>query len=311
MINTGFHLEASVSPSSVGAGQFFTLTVKVTNDAGSVIQDINSWVNVEVKNASSGLAGRGTLLSAQFQLLQGQRSVSDYYTFAEPVILVVRDDAGNAPALTGVLDVHSGIPAVIVFASDPTWLGGNKHATLSAQLTDAYGNGISAQAMAFQLLSGTGTLTPTDIQTDAGGVARADFLSPRTPEHDTFRASSDGITADLDVETALVDPNAPGGYVTNYPNPFRPPSEPTTIAWKLADDASVTLRIFSQAGGLVIEKTFAKGAAGGLAGLNQWIWDGKNGAGSLIASGGYLLLIEAQGTGETLHVIRRKLAAVR
>ena len=73
----------------------------------------------------------------------------------------------------------------------------------------------------------------------------------------------------------------------------------------------MTLRIFSQAGGLVIEKTFAKGASGGLAGLNQWIWDGKNGAGSLIASGGYLLLIEAQGTGETLHVIRRKLAAVR
>jgi len=30
-----------------------------------------------------------------------------------------------------------------------------------------------------------------------------------------------------------------------------------------------------------------------------------------VSSGGYVVLIEAQGTGETLHVIRRKLAVVR
>jgi hypothetical protein len=31
----------------------------------------------------------------------------------------------------------------------------------------------------------------------------------------------------------------------------------------------------------------------------------------VVASGGYIALIEAHGTGETLHVIRRKLAVVR
>jgi hypothetical protein len=71
-ITSGFHLEATVTPSTAGAGENFTLTVKVTNDAGSVIQEINSFVTVEVKNAGTQAAGRGTLLTTQFQLLQGQ-----------------------------------------------------------------------------------------------------------------------------------------------------------------------------------------------------------------------------------------------
>ena len=50
---------------------------------------------------------------------------------------------------------------------------------------------------------------------------------------------------------------------------------------------------------------------GGSSGLNQFLWDGRNGSGSVVASGGYVALIEAEGTGETLHVMRRKIAVVR
>jgi hypothetical protein len=176
---------------------------------------------------------------------------------------------------------------------------------------DAYGNGVPAEPMSFQLVSGTGSLAALDVQTDTSGVARADFTSPRVPEHDLIRAISGPITADLDIETALVDPGAAGGYVSNYPNPFHPPTEPTTIAYKLDDDATVTLRIFTQSGDLVRQESFARGAVGGRVGLNEWAWDGRNGQGTVVASGGYLMLIEAQGTGETLHVIRRKIAVVR
>ena len=69
----------------------------------------------------------------------------------------------------------------------------------------------------------------------------------------------------------------------------------------------MTLRIFSQGGALVREETFASGATGGATGLNSWNWDGRNGAGAWVASGGYLVLIEAQGTG----TMRRKIALVR
>jgi hypothetical protein len=310
-ISSGFHLEASVSPDSVRAGETFTLTVKVTNDAGSVIQEINSAVTVEVRNASTNAAGRGTLVPTQFQLLQGQRSVSATYTFVEPIVIIARDDANNAPATTNSINIIPGLPDSIRLTSVPKWVGGNKHATLTARLIDRYKNGIPGQTMDFSLLAGTGTLTPTDPQTVADGIARADYLSIRQPEMSTIRASSNGITADLDLETAFVDPDAPGGIATNYPNPFHPPDQPTTLAWKLDADATVTLRIFTLSGDLVLQRTYASGETGGLTGLNEDLWDGRNSQGRVVASGGYIALIEAQGVGETLHVIRRKIAVVR
>ncbi|TMQ70917.1 MAG: hypothetical protein E6K80_07065 [Candidatus Eisenbacteria bacterium] len=310
-ISSGFHLEASVSPGSARAGEPFTLNVRVTNDAGSVIQEINSFVTVRVQNASTQQAGRGTLLTTQFQLLQGQRNVSETYTFVEPIVVIATDDAGNAPATSNVITITPGQPSAIQLTSAPSWVGGNKHATVRARLVDAYDNGVPDQAMAFQLLSGTGTLTPIDPLTQPDGAATADFLSPRQPEHDQIRAISGSLQSDLDLETAFVDPNAAGGHVTNYPNPFHPPQQSTIIAYKLADNASVTLRIFTMSGDLVLRKTFDNGGPGGIQGLNEYTWDGKNGKGDVVASGGYIALIEAEAKGATLHVIRRKIAVVR
>ena len=307
MINSGFHLEATVAPTTVGAGEPFTLTVRVTNAAGSVIQDVNSFVTVEVQNASTRQPGIGTLSNTYFQLLQGQKAVAETYTFVEPIVLIVRDDAGNAPAITEAVTVVPGTPSKVVFDNPPTWVGGSKTVSLTAKLTDYYDNGIPDQVMAFRLRTGAGSVAPTDSITDGSGAATTDFTSPRDPETDTIRASSNGLFADLDIETALVNPSAPGGYVTNYPNPFRPPTESTVIAWKLVENATVTLKIYSQSGGLVRQETFSSGAPGGTVGLNQWSWDGLNGSGSTVASGGYLVLIEAQGT----QVMRRKIAAVR
>jgi len=310
-ISSGFHLEATVAQSTAAAGAPFTLTVRVTNDAGSTIQEINSFVTVEVRNASSRAAGRGTLLTTQFQLLQGQRSVAETYTFSEPIVIIAHDDAGNAPATTNVITIVPGPPANLHLTSSPPWVGGNKHATLTAQLVDAYENGVAGAAMVFSSLLGTGTLTPIDSLTDSTGTARCDFLSARQPESGRVRASASGFTADLDIQTAFVDPNAAGGTVTSYPNPFHPPGQGTTIAYKLADHARVTLRIFTPQGDLVLQKVFDRAGPGGTAGLNEYVWDGRNGDGSVVASGGYLALIEAEGTGETLHVMRRKIAVVR
>ncbi len=311
MISSGFHLEAEVSQTMVQAGQTFTLTVRVTNDAGSVIQEINSTVTVEVQNASTQEPGRGTLLTTQFQLLQGQRSVPETYTFAEAIVLIVRDDAGNDPAVTEAITVIPGVPAAITLSCDPPWVRGSKHATISALVDDAYGNGVPDQPVLFLLMSGSGTLTPLDSLTAADGVARADFLSPREPEIARVRASSGGLVDELEIETALVDPTAPGGTVTNYPNPFHPAEAPTTIAYKLADDAAVSLTIYTLTGDLVLREHFAQGSFGGTVGLNEVQWDGRNGKGDFVSSGGYILVIEANSEGETLHVMRRKLAVVR
>jgi hypothetical protein len=310
-ISSGFHLEAAVSPASAQAGSPFTLTVRVTNDAGSVIQEVNSFVTVEVRNASTQGLGRGTLSTSQFQLIQGQRSISETYTFSEPIVLIAHDDAGNAPATSNAITITPGAPSALRLASSPPWVGGNKHATLTARVVDAYDNGVPSRPVTFALLSGTGTVTPTDSVTDASGDARADFLSPRSIEVDRIRATSGSLSQDFDLEVAFVDPTAGGGYVTNYPNPFHAGTEGTTIAYKLDDYASVTLRVFTNSGSLVRRVTFDRGTPGGNPGANEWVWDGRNGKGEVVASGGYVILIEAQGQGETLHVIRRKIAVVR
>ena len=207
--------------------------------------------------------------------------------------------------------VQPGTPSEVKLTSNPEWVGGNKHATLTARLVDAFDNGVPGQPMVFQLISGDGDVTPLDSLTTNDGSAAADYLSPRDKGVSRIRASSNGLIAELNLETAFVNPGAVGGYVTNYPNPFHPGERPTTIAYQLDDNASVTLRIFTASGALVVQQTFDSGATGGTAGLNEWAWDGRNGSGRVVASGGYTVLIEAQGQGETLHVMRRRLAVVR
>lgn len=311
-ISSGFHLVAAVEPDTVRAGDPFTLTVKVTNDAGAVIQEVNSAVTVEVRNANSDAPGRGTLLTPQFQLLGGQRVLSQTYTFSEPVILVASDDAGTAPATSNVITVVPGAPTGVLVSSDPEWVRGNRHATISARIVDAYDNGVPGEPVTFERLTGTGVLTPLDEATDETGVAQADFLSPREPEFDSIRATSGAFTQVLDLQVALVDPDEADGYLTSYPNPFHPDDDgETTFAWKLSNDASVRMRIYTLSGALVLDREFSPGDQGGSVGLNEITWNGANGDGKLVASGGYILDVVAQSGGETIHKMRRKVGVVR
>ncbi len=310
---TGIHLEAYVGADeaidTVQAGEQFSLVVKIVNDAGAVIQDLSTTVDVTVRHASTSEPGRGLLASTRFHVTQGMEITPETYTFAEPIVMEVRDAAGNV-AVTEAVTVLPGPPSELALASMPVWVQGNKHATLNARMLDAFGNGIPGHAVTFAQVSGPGTLTPVDSLTDDSGTARADFLSGREPAVTRVRARSGAFSAELDIETAFVDPDAAGGYISNYPNPFHPSEAPTTVAYKLDDNASVRLEVYTLGGGLVLRKEFPLGTPGGMAGLNEFVWDGRNGKGDMVASGGYLLVIEAEGVGETLHSMRRKIAVV-
>jgi hypothetical protein len=309
-ISTGLHLVASTTPATAAAGQPFTLTVQVTNDAGAVISEINSSVTIEVHNANSHAAGRGLLSTPSFQLLGGTRSISETYTCSEPIVLIAHDDAGNAPATSNTITITPGPPTAVRLASNPGWVGGNKHAAVTARVVDAFENGVPDQSVTFLLLSGTGGLTPSDSLSDVNGNVRTDFLAPHQQEIDHIRASSGAFSQELSLEVTFVDPAANAGYATNYPNPFHPPTQGTTIAYKLADNATVRIRIFTQNGDLVREQNFTRAGTGGSAGLNEWVWDGKNGSGSVVASGGYIAMIEAD-AGQKQNVMKRSIAVVR
>ena len=95
-----------------------------------------------------------------------------------------------------------------------------------------------------------------------------------------------------------------------FPNPFYPDEAPTTIAYVLEDNASVHMRIYTLSGGLVLDKQFSTGDLGGMAGLNEVPWNGRNNQGDPVASGGYIVFIEAEGNGTTMHVMRRKIGVI-
>ena len=78
--------------------------------------------------------------------------------------------------------------------------------------------------------------------------------------------------------------------VFNYPNPFAAGSESTHITFYLDNGASVSVSIFTLVGDLV-----KKWSLNGQKGINELLWDGRNGEGKLVENGGYICLIDKPG----------------
>jgi Tol biopolymer transport system component len=90
----------------------------------------------------------------------------------------------------------------------------------------------------------------------------------------------------------------------NYPNPFNPE---TWIPYYLADDASVTLRIYSVKGELIRSIEVGQQAAGAYTSRQQAVyWDGKDDAGQLVASGVYFYQLLADGFSQTRRMVVMK-----
>ena len=97
--------------------------------------------------------------------------------------------------------------------------------------------------------------------------------------------------------------SAASGDASNYPNPFSPlRGEKTKIRYVLDSDQSVTVTIYSPFGRKVSQQSFSAGAAGGQQGPNEVQWDGKTDNGRFVGMGGYLCVIDANGSRKTIKV---------
>lgn len=82
----------------------------------------------------------------------------------------------------------------------------------------------------------------------------------------------------------------------NYPNPFAAGrGGQTKIHYSLKANSAVEIRIYDLLGKLVWHKSFQSGVAGGIIGVNDIPWDGKNDGGNYVGAGGYICLIKAGG----------------
>jgi flagellar hook assembly protein FlgD len=77
----------------------------------------------------------------------------------------------------------------------------------------------------------------------------------------------------------------------NFPNPFNPE---TWLPYKLASDASVTIRIYNLKGQLVRTITSGNQEAGIYVTKEKAAyWDGRNNRGEIVASGSYYYTLQA------------------
>jgi flagellar hook assembly protein FlgD len=74
------------------------------------------------------------------------------------------------------------------------------------------------------------------------------------------------------------------------------------LSYRLADDASVRVTIYTLLGARVRDLTLSAGAPGGTRGLNEVAWDGRNGNGDLVLPGVYVARIEGGGAAEQIKV---------
>jgi len=81
----------------------------------------------------------------------------------------------------------------------------------------------------------------------------------------------------------------------NYPNPFKPSKESTTINYWLSKDADVKLTIYDFTGKLVYSQLFASGSNGGQVNENTPSWDGKGFDGNRVGNGVYVYFLQSGG----------------
>ena len=92
--------------------------------------------------------------------------------------------------------------------------------------------------------------------------------------------------------------------LANYPNPFNPE---TWLPYQLANDAEVTIRIYSSAGQLVRHLDLGFQQAGYYIGkARAAYWDGRNDLGERLASGVYFYQLSTPESSTTLKMVIRK-----
>ncbi|MBI5574305.1 MAG: hypothetical protein HY919_07130 [Elusimicrobia bacterium] len=96
---------------------------------------------------------------------------------------------------------------------------------------------------------------------------------------------------------ASVVPTKKVSNIVNYPNPFNPDKEITTIRYVLTESDDVLVRIFNLVGDLVYQQKIDAGEEGAIGQpegkTNEITWNGENGNGIVVANGVYILEIKS------------------
>jgi flagellar hook assembly protein FlgD len=111
--------------------------------------------------------------------------------------------------------------------------------------------------------------------------------------------SSIGEVVTMEGTGLIVNPSSTNQTVSgtplNYPNPFKPSTQSTTVSYTLAVDGTTSLYIFDMHGKLIWKRDYASGSMGGKAGYNEVTWDGRDDFSTQVGNGIYPFRIVSNG----------------
>ena len=232
----------------------------------------------------SGTAGGSEVLveSIRFEILDDRGIVTDPAFLVESVRF--ENGSGELPVY-----VEMDIASITVDIDDPPAVSESESLEFSiffGLLREAESSAFSVRITDPMDISCRDAVTGGTVTAEAAGESTFPFVTSRT--------------------ALLVAATAES--FSNYPNPFIPGRQPTTVTFYLPEPATVSLEIYTIFGRLV---TRLLGGRKLDAGLHQdIIWDGSNGNGDPAINGVYLLVLTTNsGSGE--KVFRRKVSLVR
>jgi hypothetical protein len=314
----------TAAPTYVVAGVpfFVTATATTTNAPNS---SIATWANYYFTMTprlvnGTGLPGHGTLAPGVVVLNNGATAGNFTYTVAEAIQLVPSIDLASSPGAAGktfnsggyqTIQVLPAAPAALAIAVAPANIQAQKTAAISVTVRDAYQNLVPGAAVNFEKTAGSAdsSVSPALTVTDGGGVARATFTGGIINEIATVRVSVGSLVQNVDIRISVAPPS--GGDMINYPNPFNPNTQKTSINYYLKDASKVEIKIYDAFGRTVFGRTLNPGEGSGdffnatAAGGASFLWDGRNGEGTMVGNGIYIVKLKATNSVEVQKFTRR------
>jgi hypothetical protein len=296
-----------------GAPFYLTTTATTTNLPNSALA---SWATYNFSltpwlTDGSGKPGNGTLSPGNVSLNFGRGVSSCTYNVAEAIyILPTISDASATGKNFGkggyqIIQVQPAAPASMSIVVTPANIQAQKTATLKVTVRDGQGlNGIGnlvhGAVVNFLKTAGSAdsSVSPAQTITNGSGVATATFTGGIINEIATVRVSVGTVAPQsVDIRISVAPPS--GGDMINYPNPFNPNTQKTSINYYLNADSKVEIKIYDAFGRTVLSHTFNAGEGTGdffnatSSGGASFLWDGRNGEGTVVGNGIYIVKVAA------------------
>jgi hypothetical protein len=131
----------------------------------------------------------------------------------------------------------------------------------------------------------------------AGSISAIDSIPPNPAV--AIQTTGDPTGFPMSSGVLILEPADVAKTFGNYPNPFRPGVENTTLEFYLPAPSAVSLVLYDVLGNKVLTLLNGQNLP---AGLQRQIWNGRNGAGQQVLSGVYYAQLTVNGTNYLLKV---------